>query len=482
MKKNLLILLGIVLFFYGCEDEKITRNGSISTQIKTFTYRAMNAEYLFKDQSPDLADNRFRNDAEFNSFVENGGSPEAFFERLTVSEDRFSFIFRDYEILENFFQGVSLSTGLKFNLLELTNSNNQYIVVTDVVKDSPAEQAGITRGMFFNRINGAAIDENNTNILFRNNTFSIGQAQLNADGTFTDLSFTPSLTPIELTENPIAATNVIIDSGHTIGYLQYNGFVFDFEEALNNTFGEFKNSGVTDLVLDLRYNGGGAIVTANALCGMITGQFEGQVFSRRQWNSQIQEAILQDDPSALVDEFVGSTTDNNTPLNSLGLNKVYVITSKEQTASSSELVINSLSPYIEVVVIGSPEGTVGKSEASRTFYDSPSLNRENLNPNHRYVLQPLIFRTNNANSQIVPSFGILPTPGFEAVEDETNLGVLGDPEEPLFKLAIDDIVGRNTTSAKRVKRFSHKTIGNQSMYTPNYQRMYVNSNTMKSSF
>lgn len=471
-----LLLSSALLLSCDNNDDAPTESSSINSQVKEFTYRTLNSFYLYKQEAPDLADNRFSSESEFNSFIENGGSPESFFERLIVSQDRFSFIFRDFEILENFFQGVSLSSGMKFNLNQELNSANQYVVVTDVVADSPAANQGVTRGMIFNRINGRQLNADNSTALFRSSPFSIGEAQFDENDNLIELPNEVFLTPIELTENPIAIAKTLREDGHNIGYLQYNSFVADFEEQLNDAFAEFKTNGVTDFVLDLRYNGGGRVSTANALCGMITGQFEGQVFSKRQWNNEIQQIIQNESPENLVDLFVGETTENNLPLNSLGLDKLYVITSKEQTASASELVINSLRAYIDVVVIGSPSGTVGKSQASSTFYDSPNFRKENLNENHKYVVQPLIFRGINKNDEIVADFGILPTGGFVAEEDERNLGILGNPDEPLLKIAIDDITGRNTLSAKTiVSDIFGEIIGNESMYTPNYQRMYIDT-------
>jgi len=167
-----------------------------------------------------------------------------------------------------------------------------------------------------------------------------------------------------------------------------------------------------------------------------------------------------------------TTTTAGTALNSLRLKKLYVITSKNRTASASELVINSLKAYIDVVVIGELTGTAGKSQASRTVYDSPSLSRRNINPVHTYAMQPLIFRTVNKDNIGVPNEGIIPN--IEAKEDNRNLGILGDPNEPLLKKAIDDITGRNTLSAKILNTVNEEIIGNEAMYELNFQRMYEN--------
>ena len=87
-----------------------------------------------------------------------------------------------------------------------------------------------------------------------------------------------------------------------------------------------------------------------------------------------------------------SDSDNN-----INLNKVYVLTSRA-SASSSEMIINSLKAYIDVVQIG--DTTVGKSQASQIIYDSSNLSRTNVNPSHTYALLPLIAITVNKNNTV----------------------------------------------------------------------------------
>jgi len=130
----------------------------------------------------------------------------------------------------------------------------------------------------------------------------------------------------------------------------YNGFYAGYDSQLNAAFGTLKSANVTDLVLDLRYNSGGSINSATKLASMITGQFTGQLFAKQQWNSKAQAYYESSNPSSLENRFVGG-------LNSLQLNKVYILTTKG-TASASELVINCLKPYINVVQIG--DVTIGK--------------------------------------------------------------------------------------------------------------------------
>jgi carboxyl-terminal processing protease len=185
-----------------------------------------------------------------------------------------------------------------------------------------------------------------------------------------------------------------------IGYLMYNAFTNEFDQALNNVFADFAAQGISDLVLDLRYNGGGSVKTATYLSGMITGQFNGQIFYNEQWNSDRQQVYAS--PGLFVNQM-----DNGTALNTLGLNRVYVLTSPS-TASASELVINGLKPYIEVVQIGT--ATRGKFQASFLLYDAPapSFTRSLANTGHRYAMLPLVFKTLNAAGVTDYADGLVP--------------------------------------------------------------------------
>src|SRR5690606_11235714 len=128
-----------------------------------------------------------------------------------------------------------------------------------------------------------------------------------------------TLTKTEFTENPILINKVINASGTKVGYLMYNQFVANFDEALNDAIGELKTEGITELVLDLRYNAGGSVNSAILLASMITGQFTGSIFSKEIWNNKYQSYFQANDPEGLLNRFVGEI-DKNIPLNTLNLN------------------------------------------------------------------------------------------------------------------------------------------------------------------
>ncbi|WP_010182955.1 S41 family peptidase [Aquimarina agarilytica] len=478
MKNRFIIpFITFMLLFVSCNNDDdgnlVNINGTVNNQVNSFIYNSLQAFYLYKDEQPLLANDRFNNQNEINTYTNQQGNPINFFELLTPQKDRFSFIVSDFVRLENFFSGVRLSTGMDFIEMDLENENSKYIVATQIAKGSPADLAGIKRGMVFNKIDNEKITVNNRGKLFGSEpkNYSLGLAEV-VDQKITDTDQTFNLEKIEFTENPIAVSKVLEVDNTKIGYLLYNSFIRNSEEELNTEFGKFKSAGITDLVVDLRYNGGGSVATAIALASLITGQFTDQVILKEQWNSDLQKRFEESNPERLVQRFVNKTPANSA-LNSLNLKKVYFLTTKNETASSSELVPNSLSAYIDVVIVGDETGTVGKSQASTTFYDSPNLfNKENINESHKYALQPLIFKSVNNNNVQVPNSGLTPT--IIAKENLFNLGTLGDVDEPLLKKALDDITGKATPAAKQlIPQALGKYVGSSRMYDPNYQRMYA---------
>ena len=128
-------------------------------------------------------------------------------------------------------------------------------------------------------------------------------------------------------------------------------------------------------------------------------------------------------------------------LNSLNLDRVFILATRS-SASASELVINSLDPYINVVHIGT--NTSGKYQASRTVYDSEDFGRDGADPTHTYAMQPLVYKTINING-VTDYFNGL-TPDIELGEQFTNMGVLGDIDEPLLAEAISQIIATGKSS------------------------------------
>ena len=209
---------------------------------------------------------------------------------------------------------------------------------------------------------------------------------------------------------------------------------------------------------------------------MIYGTNTSEVYLEQQWNDKIQEAFTRDDPDALKDYFASSTRDGSA-INTLNLTQVYVLTTRS-TASASELVINGLDPYINVTKIGAT--TRGKNEFSLTMVDDPERDgapyiytpgRVNeINPENSWAIQPLVGR--NANSVGFTDYTAGFTPDIELPEDLENLGVLGDPNEPLLARALQEITG---VSAKRSfeVRMPAEAFTHSGMFRPMKDNMFL---------
>ena len=432
----------IVFFLFTLSCSKTDNDIPQDLELNNFIWKGLNAFYLWQEDINNLKDTRFNNQNELNTYLSGFPVPENLFESLlNRPTDRFSVIVDDYIALENSFQGLNLSSGMEFGLRQYENaSNNVYGYVRYVIPNSSAASNNVMRGQVFNNVDGSQLTlDNYRSLLFGNNTnFTIGLADYNNGNPITT-GTSISLSKTELQENPIAISKVIEDNNQKIGYLMYNQFAGNFDAQLNAVFAGFKTENIDNLIVDLRYNPGGFVSSATYLGGMITGQFEGELFSQQIWNSKVTQAWdAERFVNNFTNEIINSDRNGNIVLqenlNTLGLNKVYYIVTNS-SASASELLINSLNSYIDVRVIGTT--TTGKQEGSVTLYDSDNLSRTgaNLNTNHTYAMQPIVFEISNKDGINYPG-GIIPGsaafPGVSLPEDYGNLGVLGERSDPLL--------------------------------------------------
>jgi carboxyl-terminal processing protease len=447
--KTIFKLLILALFtsfaLQSCQDEDDVATPS-NLEVQNFIWKGLNLYYLWQADVPNLADTKFKNQNELNTFLMDYSKPKDLFKKLLVNDsiDRFSWIVDDYFQLEGQLQGTNNTNGLEFGLSYKSSGSSDIIGwVQYIVPNSNAATKDIKRGDIFYAVNGTqlTVDNYKTLLFGSNNDYTLNLADIN-NGVITPNGKKVALTKTVLDENPILINTVINSGGHKIGYLMYNGFYSNYDTQLNNAFGTLKSQGITDLVLDLRYNGGGSIQTATRLASMITGSFTGQVFAKEQWNKKIESYFEANDPESLKNNFVDKI--GKIPINSLKMPKIYILTSKN-TASASELVINGLKPYINVVQIG--DITTGKNVGSVTLYDSPTFGKEKRNPKHRYAMQPLVLKIVNSAGFGDYQSGLRPT--FEQKENLANLGVLGTSTEPLLQTAIAKITGIGKTKQSK---------------------------------
>lgn len=434
-------LLCAVITFSCFEDRD--DNGAFASDINDFIWKGMNFWYLYKANIPDLSDDRFTSNEEYADYLNQFSNPPELFESLIYQRqtvDKYSVIVSDYIAFEQLLEGCAVRSGYEIDFYPVPGSStNLYGIVRLVLPGGSASAAGLQRGQLFYGVNGEQLTVNNFNSLFSPDSYEINLATYNDNGTpettddsITQESETISLTKSALCENPIFKTAILDVEGENVGYLMYNGFVSDFNSQLNSVFGDFKANNVQHLVLDLRYNPGGSVTTSILLSSLVTGQLTSAVHSTEEWNAEIQEFFINQNPENLINRFPNSL--NGGPLNSLFLDKVYILTTND-SASASELIINSLNPHIDVVQIGTT--TRGKYQGSVTLYDSDDFQREGANPNHTYAMQPLVVKYANAAGFTDYDDGLVPD--IVLSENPQDYGILGDENEPLLARALLEI-------------------------------------------
>ncbi|WP_373519141.1 S41 family peptidase [Pricia sp.] len=494
--KFLLLFIAIGLFLTNCsndddivpvvEPEQEEPKTAEDYPVQDFMWQTLNFWYFWQENVPNLSDSKFDSleDSEYIDFLASENDPAEFFNnKLRFSEDRFTFFSDDYVELTQSLAGISKSNGMEFGLVRYGDGNDVFAYVRYIAANSDAATKDIKRGDIFIGVNGEKLfsdrnnlENNNFDLLFGPNSdsYTLNMADI------VDDEITPNNQEVNLTkisnfaENPILLDTILNIGSSKVGYLMYNQFLNEYDEELNDVFGRFRDGGVTDLVLDMRYNPGGSVNSARLLSSMVHSTDTTNLFIKQRWNARIQSLLNE---NQLVDTFA-DFTDAGTPVNTLSLSKVYVLATNS-SASASELVINGLAPYVDVIHIG--ETTTGKNEFSLTFVDDPdnpngpwvySSNRENqINPNNSWAIQPLVGRNENADGFFEYTEGLVPD--IPLREDLEDLGVLGNPDEPLLARAILEITG--SASAKNdfsVKMPIDAFTGSQ-MFTPLKDNMFL---------
>ncbi len=278
-----------------------------------------------------------------------------------------------------------------------------------VEPNSPAGRAGIKRGWRITEINGS------TNMTIGNAGYIINNVYEASSASFTfvkpgNASEAITLQAAHYTEKPVYMDTVYQLGGKRIGYLVYNSFLGDRTQVasqLQAVFSRLASSQVTDLIVDLRYNGGGYVSLAEMLVNYIApSSAQGGLMMNQVFNTK------------------HSTSNNSTYIQKAGginLSSVHFIVSKS-TASASELLINTLKPYMDVKLIG-PTATHGKPVG---FFPQPVGD---------WYVFPVSFKTTNKNGEGSYFNGL----AVDAVVADGLDKDWGDPDENCLAAALKKI-------------------------------------------
>jgi C-terminal peptidase prc len=285
-------------------------------------------------------------------------SPEAYLEavRYRPLDATFSYVANKAEsdafFSESQFIGIGLSTS---------RTGESEIRLSAVFPGSPAADAGLERGDYLLTINNRSVPDlirtGEINTIFGPNTAGVTVA----------LTWRPvaggerqaTLVKRAVTIPTVSATRTLDTRGRRVGYIHFRNFVTPSVAALDTAFAQLKAEGAEDLVLDLRYNGGGLVSVAQQIGGLVGGSLtNGQVFCE----------FFHNDKNASRNSVLRFQL----PAATLELPRLVVIAT-QASASASEAVINSLRPFIPVAVVGDrtfgkPVGQYGFDFCDKTLF------------------------------------------------------------------------------------------------------------------
>ncbi len=383
-KLLLMVAMALLTACSSSSSDGPTQAGDCSTTAqKQFVLDVMRDWYLWNDLLPANVD--------INAY----SSPEELLAFLITAQplDNFSFITSLVQDQQFFGEGKFEGFGFSTRFVAADD-----LRLTRVFTDSPAFAAGLARGQQILELNGRTIAEieaaEGVGAVF--DTSPVAFTMREPDGNEFTVSITQGIVTIDPVPQPARIIPVTGTPG--VGYLEFAQFISTADPELETVFGQFRAAGVTDVIIDLRFNGGGLVSTAELL-GDYLGGFVAQnlVFSKTLFNA--------DRANNNDQEFFEIRA------NSLGLSRLIIIAS-QGTASASELVTNSMEPHVEVTIVG--DRTFGKpvGQIGIEFCEK--------------VIRPTAFQTLNAND-FGDYFGGLPADCIVADDLEIAVGADNDP-------------------------------------------------------
>lgn len=350
-----------------------------STEVKDYVDVLMKQYYYWADQMP-------------SSIIKKGKSVKDYFESHLVSRDRWSWMMngQSYNDME-----TGTSTGsYGFHIDQPIDYYNDYgVYIKYVDKESPLAKAGVTRGYRLTHIAGTEVMT-----LIKNDRFYDEIDKPSNSFTFKDTkgdSKTVDLSQTTFHSNSVTASKVFTASDYEslsksakVGYILYTTFNSNMKNEITSVLSQMKGQGITDLILDLRYNGGGDLSLCVDIASLLApASADGKTFVTLSHNL----ANQKEDQSYTIKRTS----------NSLDLKRLFIITG-EGTASASESMVNCLTPYMDVQTVGGQ--TYGKPNGMYVFVYPQKAKGANID----YAFLPICFYCKNVDGKADYDNGIAP--------------------------------------------------------------------------
>lgn len=367
----LLIFIVSTLSLSCTKDDKTgptTDNSDPLASVKKYTFDIMtDIYYWYKDVPTNIEARAIK-------------TAEAYFDTLLVDIDRWSWMMTGQEYL-NSESGIVESYGISIGQ-PIDYYQDYSVRVRYVFPNSPMSENGVKRGYELTHLNGTPVKT-----LIENETFNTVYAQTTNLFTFKDYSgnsFSFSATKRVLTTRSALKTAVFGPEefptlNHNVGYFHYLSFKTGMLDDIHNAMKVFKNSQIKELILDLRYNGGGDGKASSLLANYIApSSAQNKILARKEHNDRYRSWDSQETTKTIIDRVDGA----------LELERLFILTTKG-SASASEVILNGLDPLMDVVQVGST--TYGKPNG---MYVLPFPEGDYKTP--QYVFLPICFFSVNS--------------------------------------------------------------------------------------
>ena len=454
---------------HGGEDEDAVELKNTYLYVNTFARNTIHLYYLWTAEVADAIDSWKDTDEPVAKVADVRYHSGSGSNRVDI--DRWTKLYDDFSAFVGSVSGYQKTYGLDYTLYPADNSyKTACAVVTYTYADSPARKAGLRRGDVITKVNGKEMtlvtDGDGTIRLSSQATAIVRDELMGGDKVkldvlrlddkkenYSSLSFT--LESVDMYEDPVLLSKVFDCGDRKVGYLVFTSFTLDSCQDLVRVAKELKAEGVGDLILDLRYNGGGYTFTERVLASILAPEpvvSAGSVLSTEVYNAGLTEFYQKKnkDTKTYFQVVVSDKNDKGEVLRAcsteganLGLSRLYVIVGSG-SASASEAILCDLFPYMDITLIG--QQTHGKycsgiMMEGPEFYDdyADQLGEELTEKGKRYTdnwgLYVMIsrFADKDGQTRCMPD-GLVPD---VEVKDRPQDGrQLGDPQEVMLAEAL----------------------------------------------
>ena len=406
----------------------------------------MRAEYLWREDIPSFN--------ELNYFVD----PEEFLKDACSPQDK------GFSSIDTIYDTPPTGYGMDYTLYRMDNNDTAYTaLITYVMPQSPASDAGLQRGewimmiddsVFLTQKNEALLTEGTGPLHLTIGKYTVMQTEDGEDVGAVVADHTtllPQARPVNDAAIPVSSI-IEMDNTVCVGYLACNSFQPDTDETLRSLSRNFADAGISDLVIDLRYNQGGLMESAQLLATLLVPQNE---------LGSLMASLHYHPDNASKNRSLTFDADLLQTGNNLNMNRIFVLTSNE-TAAASEMFINCLKPYMDVILIG--ETTQGHYVGTESFTTA----------RYPWELKLAVCEVFNANGTADYTSGFTPDYQVDALSDPFRILPLGNPDEALLYTALSVINGSLTEET-----YPSSQTANNILLTPNAKKFALQRNLYK---